>query len=196
MEKSSMFLEIFGSDSPIAPSAPVPRALPVVDDPLDAFTSPGHSADAEIQRLQDDAWGGEVCGLAPTEFRRVVTATAPAVDNFAKSASAHRRIEELNAKLEALISSEVSAALIPFRVEQIVETRRADLAKRAPMRKAAFNRMLSPLRDLVRAKNPWDASNHVEALEHQRWNNYDDQRFESLTTAMENFVRNAIINEA
>jgi hypothetical protein len=202
MEKSSMFLEIFGSDDFIAPQKPMREPVTPLDDPLWSYLPGGNSADAEIERAQDADFMAKVTGFDLHEVKAATTST-PRFDNVAKpsdivakSARQSKRLEELNAKLEALISSEVSAALIPFRVEQIVETRRADLAKRAPMRKAAFNRMLSPLRELVRAKNPWDASSHVEALEHQRWNNYDDQRFERLTTAMENFVTNAIISEA
>jgi hypothetical protein len=62
-----------------------------------------------------------------------------------------------------------------------VEKKKSTLAKREPLRRAAFTKMLRPLRELFEKTNPYG---------------YDDERFASLLGAMENFVTSAIMSEA
>jgi hypothetical protein len=183
MERSSLYWEIFGGDDLAAVSKPVSAPQTLLDDPLFSLLPGNGAADAAIQHLVDDQFGADIAGLKPEEFRRIVakSATTSINDCFAKSAPREKRLAELDAQFNKLVASEVRQALIPFRAAQIVEKKKSTLAKRAPLRRAAFTKMLRPLRELFEKTNPYG---------------YDDERFASLLGAMENFVTSAIMSEA
>ena len=152
-------------------------ALPLVDNPLDEFEANSGLADSAIAQLEADEFVGKACGLEPQEVRKIITHEAPVT--FAKSLGSEKRAQELNARLERLISSEVNNALIPIKGSLIVEERLASLAKGAPVRRVAIAKLLVPLRALFRNISP-----------------LRENQFAKLTDAMESFVTERIIDEA
>ena len=153
-------------------------ALPLVDNPLDEFEANSGLADSAIAQLEVDEFVGDVCGLEPQEVHKIIVRELEPV-TFAKSLGSEKRAQELNARLERLISSEVNNALIPIKGSLIVEERLASLAKGAPVRRVAIAKLLVPLRALFRNISP-----------------LRENQFAKLTDAMESFVTERIIDEA
>jgi hypothetical protein len=153
-------------------------AIPVVDDPLAELESNGGAADALCERLETEALIGAACDLSPQEIRKITVREA-APTALAKSLASGKRAEELNARLTALLSSQISRELVPIRAERLVTKRLDGLEKRRPLRKVAILKMLSPLR--------------------AQFNVIDDkleERFVSLGAALEAFVLDRIVAEA
>ena len=152
-------------------------ALPLVDNPLDELEANSGLADSAIALLEADEFVGNACGLEPQEVRKIIVHESPVT--FAKSLGSEKRAQELNVRLERLISSEVNNALIPIKGSLIVEERLASLAKGAPVRRVAIAKLLVPLRALFRNISP-----------------LRENQFAKLTDAMESFVTERIIDEA
>ncbi len=133
MEKSSYFLEIFGGDD--LPSAPQSTAEPVtmLDDLFEYLPGSG-AASLECQRLQDDAFGGEICGMEPAEFRKAATSSAPAHPG--------QRIvaENTGVALGSLLTKAVSTA------------------QRAPEHRRAMRKIVDQARSKLRKYETGDAS--------------------------------------
>src|ERR1039457_6067107 len=103
-------------------------ALPLVDNPLDELEANSGLADSAIAQTEAEAFVADACGLEPQEVRRI-TAHEDEPKAQAKSLASVKRAQELNARLERLISSEVNNVLIPIKGSLIVEERLGKLAK-------------------------------------------------------------------
>jgi hypothetical protein len=166
VQKSVLEIEVLGLDE-IEPGVQMPAAL-ATDDPLFSFTASGHSADTTCRQLEDDAFGAEVTGLTPGDFRKAVARPAPITPAFAKS----DRLEELNKKFESIINREVQGALIQFFPEQIVEK-----AAQPPLPRARIQKISEMFKPLMRQfTNPED---HVD-------------EFTQLALSCEKFVDRAV----
>ena len=153
-------------------------ALPLVDNPLDELETNTGLADSAIAQLEVDEFVGDVCGLEPQEVHKIIVRELEPV-TFAKSLGSEKRAQELNARLERLISSEVNNTLLPIRGSLLVEERLGKLAKGAPVRRAAMTKMLAPLRGLFREITP-----------------LREQQFAKLADTMAAFVTERIVAEA
>jgi hypothetical protein len=153
-------------------------ALPLVDNPLDELEVNSGLADETIERLQADAFVADACGLESSEVRKIVARESEPV-TFAKTLGNEKRMEELSARFERIISAEVHSALIPIRGSLIVEKRKADLAKGAPARRTALTKLLAPLRGLFQEITP-----------------LREKQFDRLTDEMTAFVTQRILDEA
>jgi len=160
-----------------ATHTPVPQ-LPT-DDPLFQLEPRTHDADALCERLETEQLCGDALGLKPEEVRKIITPYESGPRTLNKTMEISKQAQELNARLERLVSAEVQSALIPFKGAILVEERKADLAKRAPARRAAITEMLRPLRGLFHNISP-----------------LREDRFTKLSDALEKFVNDAIISEA
>jgi hypothetical protein len=144
------------------------------DDGLLEFEANGGSADDLAGQLENE-FTGEVCGLSAPEVRKI-TAHAAKPTVFAKVQADDKHLEDLNDRLVAIISTELSRAFIPLRAERIVAKRKEELAKRAPLRRQKIMEILRPLRTEFKTITPGI-----------------EDRFHSLSAAMERCVVDQII---
>jgi hypothetical protein len=160
-----------------AARTPVPT-LPT-DDPLFQLEPRTHDADALCERLETEQLCGDVLDLKPEEVRKIITPLTSEPLTLNKTMEISKRAQELNARLERLISTEVRNVLIPIKATILVEERKADLAKGDGARRATITKMLRPLRSLFREITP-----------------LREKQFTKLTDAMAAFVTDRIIDEA